>query len=256
MKIKNNHYFRTTISNLFLRLYHYLQNNNNSEFETNGEKNILKEITKIYKNQPFIFFDIGSHTGNFAEIVIMFAQKYNLKFQGHLFEPLSINFVKLSEKFKSDTVILNQLGISDNECKKIIYFDKTLDSFASLYQRKKLNETEIIVLVTLEKYINLHQISHIHFLKMDIEGHELPAIKGLNKYLNSDFIDFIQFEYGGTYLESKILLRDMISILEENGFGIFKIFPQYLLKFTYEEYLEHFNYSNFLAISNKIYNQI
>ncbi len=36
-----------------------------------------------------------------------------------------------------------------------------------------------------------------HFLKLDIEGHELAALQGAQKLLSRGAVDVIQFELGG-----------------------------------------------------------
>jgi hypothetical protein len=79
---------------------------------------------------------------------------------------------------------------------------------------------------------------------------------GFGEYLNGDFIDFIQFEYGGANLDSKTSLLDIYSCLEDRGFIIAKIYPQGLEIRDYKPFMENYCYSNFVAISKKILEDI
>lgn len=55
---------------------------------------------------------------------------------------------------------------------------------ASLYNRNlnaysiQMNKSESVDTIRLDSYINNKKIKHIHFLKIDIEGHELKALEG------------------------------------------------------------------------------
>jgi hypothetical protein len=104
----------------------------------------------------------------------------------------------------------------------------------------------------LDKYIEGRDIQHIDFIKIDIEGHELKAFEGFGHYLNSNFIDFIQFEYGGANLDSHTSLMEMYKYLEEKGFKIAKIMPNGLEIREYRPFMDNFQYSNYVAISKNI----
>ena len=82
------------------------------------------------------------------------------------------------------------------------------------------------------------------------------ALEGFGKYLKSDFIDFIQFEYGGANLDSNTNLKQMYEILEQRGFVLAKIMPNGVAIRKYEHYMDNFQYSNYLAISKRIINMI
>lgn len=58
----------------------------------------------------------------------------------------------------------------------------------------------------------------------------------------------IQFEYGGTYIQAGIFLKDIFIYLQEKDYKIYKIFPKNIvLVDKYEENLENFQYSNYIA---------
>ena len=50
---------------------------------------------------------------------------------------------------------------------------------------------------TLDSICEQEKVDTIHFLKIDVEGHELQTIEGASNLISSGSIDFIQFEFGG-----------------------------------------------------------
>jgi hypothetical protein len=87
-----------------------------------------------------------------------------------------------------------------------------------------------------------------------IEGHELKAFEGFGKYLNSDFIDYIQFEYGGANLDSHSSLMEIYKLFSNSGFKIAKVMSNSLELREYSPFMDNFNYCNYVAISNKMAN--
>ena len=153
---------------------------------------------------------------------------------------------------------LNNFGVSDSDSVATIYYDKEQSGLASLYQRNldcydlELNKSEEIKLRRLDSYIEENSIKHIDFIKIDIEGHELKAFEGFGSYLNSEFIDYIQFEYGGANLDSRSSLMEIYKLLTDRGFQISKVMPNGLELREYSPFMDNFNYSNYVAVSNKI----
>jgi hypothetical protein len=148
--------------------------------------------------------------------------------------------------------------VSDGDDIAIIFYDKDESGLGSLYQRNldscdlELNKSEEIKLRRLDDYIEEKYMSHIGFIKINIEGHELKRFEGFRKYSNSHFIDYIQFEYGGDniYFYSSLIYR--YKLLNDRGFNIAKIMPNGLEFRDYIPYMDIFFYSNYVAISDKV----
>ena len=112
------------------------------------------------------------------------------------------------------------------------------------------------MLKRIDDYIEANQIHKINFIKIDVEGHELKVLNGLGKFLNDDFIDFIQFEFGGTNIDSHTNLLDFYVLLEGRGFKICKIMPKFLEIRAYNHRFNNFEFQNYVAISNKIFDNL
>lgn len=247
---------------LALRTFNYIENNGNTDLSKNGEKKFLNNLFSFYqmtKSQNITCFDIGANIGNYTEILLKMSLKYNISFKIHLFEPLSSSFEVLETKFnRYNRIILNKKGISTEDGIKKIFYDINGSTLASLYKRNlnsyniEMNKSEKVETIRLDRYIDENGIKHIDFMKIDIEGHELEAIKSLGDYLNKNFIDFILFEYGGANLDSHTSLMELYETFEKNGFVIAKVFPKGLDIRPYKAWMDNFTYSNYVAISNNI----
>lgn len=94
-------------------------------------------------------------------------------------------------------------------------------------------------------------MQQIDLLKLDVEGHELDVLKGAKHMLAQGQIKRIHFEYGGTYIDARILLKNFFDLLLPLGYRCYKIYPNSLhLVERYDQVLENFQYSNWLAIKN------
>ncbi|MFA5290713.1 MAG: FkbM family methyltransferase [Candidatus Paceibacterota bacterium] len=256
LEIRKNNWWREKFINRLLRLIYWLDNTNNNDFETNGEKNFLEQLAHYY-SEPMTVFDVGANLGGYAELFIKSRKRKGDKI--HLFEPQKKCQETLSQKFSaSPEILLNGFGLSDKEAEAPIYKNREASSLASLYQRDlnlygiTLNVEEKISLSTGAHYVEEKGIKKINLLKIDVEGHELNVLAGFKNYLHSDFIDFIQFEYGGANLASHTNLSDFYQLLNSRGFNLYKMRRHYLEERPYHHRLENFAYQNFVAISQRL----
>lgn len=233
---------------------------------TNGEsffiENLLKYLNNDYRSwNKIIMFDIGANIGRYSKLLLEKSQSMNTEI--HLFEPTSLCFETLKSTFLGiNRVVLNRKAALNINGTAEIFYDKQKSGFASLHKRKlsiypvEMSHSEIVETIRLDNYIKEKNISHIHFLKIDVEGDEILVFKALGSYLNEAFIDFIQFEYGGANLDSHTSLMDLYTLLEKAGFVLAKVMPKGLDIRTYQPWMDNFQYSNYVAISKNIIGRI
>jgi hypothetical protein len=101
----------------------------------------------------------------------------------------------------------------------------------------------------LDAYLSTQGIGHIDLLKLDVEGFELAALRGLGERLQSDTIDVIQFEYGGTTADAGASLHAINALLTGRGFLLGKIFPSALELREFRPWMENYSYANYVAMS-------
>ena len=127
----------------------------------------------------------------------------------------------------------------------------------SLYKRygikKEAQEKEQVAMDTLENYCRGKNIKKIDFVKIDTEGHELEVLKGMKSLLKENRIKMIQFEYGGCNLDARVFLKDIFDFFKDLDYKIYKIFPNEVkLIESYGQYLDNFQYANYVAVQKKI----
>jgi FkbM family methyltransferase len=246
----------------FQRLYQLsLQGMNfgNDVLTTNGEVNVLHYIATQADGSPCIF-DVGANIGDYTlNLINAFGNSAEL----HSFEPSPTTFDRLCQNLTTHPYVnLHNLGLS-NEADTITLYkvggeEKDLSGLSSVFRRNldhinvSMDIQEEIKVERLDSFCKTHNIQHIHFLKLDVEGNELNILNGAASWLESTKIDFIQFEFGGCNIDSKTYFRDFFSLLSPN-YSIYRVVQDGLVLIEkYSESSEVFTTINYLAISRKI----
>jgi FkbM family methyltransferase len=261
MLVKNS-FLRKKFRSAAWLVFNALENNGNCNMRTNGEICFLKNfLAHVGSRKSATIFDVGANIGNYTNLLHDLTVCTGGGISFHLFEPAQSCYNSLVERFHHhDNFTLNHFGLSNNEEKATIFYDAEKSGLASLYKRDlahysvEMNMSEEIYLKRACDYIEEHAVEHIDLLKIDVEGHELKVLEGFRSYLNADFIDYIQFEYGGANLDSHTSLLELYSMLEKKDFAIAKIFPKGLEVRSYQPYMENFMYANYVAISKRVLN--
>jgi len=242
-------------------LFNKIENNGNANFNDNGENIFLNQLFLNFSktDEKIIILDIGANVGDYSEMIIEKSDKLNLEIILYLFEPTRSCYDILKQKFKGkENIQINNFGVSNENREALIFYDNEKSGLASLYKRnlnyynKELDKREVIKLRRLDDFIDQNKLRHISFMKIDIEGHEFQAFIGLGDKLDPDFIDYIQFEYGGANIDSKTSLMEIYSFFTKKGFTIGKLMKGGIEIRDYKPYMENYVYSNYVAISNKI----
>lgn len=200
-----------------------------------------------------MIFDVGANTGEWTNLVSKFAPAAVI----HSFEPSHQTFQTLSKNVTSSKVSLHNIGLGDkNETKELFTYgtDSTLNSaFSREIDAVQKQQSEIVSFKTLDSFCTENHVGRISFLKIDTEGNELSVLHGAQQYVGAGKIDMIQFEYGGTYIQAGILLKDVFKYFENKPYTISKILQGGLWECPkYSESLENFQYANYVAVLKKI----
>lgn len=244
---------RSILRGAAFRLFNLLEGNNNADFRTNGELRFLSQCIDR-SNWTFTMIDGGSARGEFAATVINLCTRHGIPYQIHLFEPSALLASHLRQRFINDPrVTVTAAALSDADRKATLFFDTPGSSLASLYRRRlpeaEPRSSERVAVMKLEGYLRKKRLTTVDFLKLDIEGNELYALKGLGTFLNPDHVRVIQFEYGGANLDSHTTLADLYALLEGAGYSIGKIRASGLDLRAYRPWMDNFQYSNYAAVS-------
>lgn len=240
-----------------LKLYTKIMKENNRIIDITGE---IEVINKFIQNGDIVF-DVGANIGEWTQEVLK--TKSNIKI--HLFEPVIHTYKNLidnlSTSHNTENLYFNQIALSNKtEIKSFNYYVKN-SGLSTFYRRfnaeKEYNfappNTVEVFTKTLDKYCQELGIKRINFLKIDVEGAELDVLLGAKILLEKGDIDYIQFEYGRTYLDAKISLEEVFAYLEKYNYFFCAIQPNnisYIPNFTPK--LENFKMQNFLAVNDRL----
>jgi FkbM family methyltransferase len=190
--------------------------------------------------------------GNYSKVLSDFFQT---KATIHSFEPSKKTYEKFLETTKNiPNIVPNNFGLSDSENYQLLYTNQDASGLASVYQRDlehygiSMDKSEEVKLSTIDAYCKINNIDRIHFLKLDIEGHEMKALEGAKQMIDSKKIDFIQFEFGGSNIDSRTYFKDFFNLLKDN-YKIYRILKDGLHEMSkYQEIYEIFTTINYLAV--------
>ena len=222
------------------------------DLRNSGEKGVINHLKESFNsNENLVVFDVGANIGGYTNIVL---DCLGERAQVHAFEPAIHTFEMLQKNISSNHVQLNNLGCSDTTHTMSLYSDKSGSGMTSVYNRKldflgiSMKKTERSKFVRIDDYCKDNQIEHIHLLKLDIEGHELSALRGASDMISSNNIDYIQFEFGGCNIDSRTYFQDFYYFLHDK-YDIYRILRNGLHKIdNYSTFLEIFVTVNYLAI--------
>ena len=108
--------------------------------------------------------------------------------------------------------------------------------------------SEQVQVQTIDDFCEAKRIDRIDFLKLDVDGHELSALRGAQRMLTAGLISMIQFEFGPANIYSRTYFYDFWSLLS-NMYDIYRIIPKGIAPIShYGEHLETFLTTNYLAL--------
>jgi FkbM family methyltransferase len=122
-----------------------------------------------------IVLDIGSNIGFYAAIISDLVGPQGMV---HCFEPDRTNFKHLSNVLSSrKNVVLNNVAVADKPGKINIYTSHRLNVDHRTYKPEQYDDSYTIDSISIDEYLGVN--NEVNFIKMDIQGFELSALKGM-----------------------------------------------------------------------------
>ena len=239
------------------RLFRLAENNDDPRLEHNGEQWLLRELVQAHvrsgATRPLVVFDAGANVGGYTHEVLRAAQAAHCAVEVHLFEPSPRCLETLREAFAGvPAVRIVAAAVAAARGEAVLHDGGLGSSQASLVPRDVLSGDAsagvTVTLLPLGDYLAEQAIVHVDLLKLDVEGSELAALRGLGAHLRPATIGLVQFEHGGSALDARTTLRDVYELLAAQGYRVAKLFPHAVEVRDYAVWMEHYAYANYVAL--------
>ncbi len=139
-------------------------------------------------------FDVGANKGEWSRAVRERVGDIRL----FLFEPQTACAPYLG----IDGAVLTQAAVGETDGRAVLHSPGDAAGNASLHIRSDTyfaEETFVsseVAVVSINSFMEAHAIQSVDYMKMDIEGHELFALRGADRALATGVIRALSFEFG------------------------------------------------------------
>ena len=202
-----------------------------------------------------VVFDVGAHHSLLSKAVLSHATDIDL----HIFEASKKSYAEVVAQL-GDRATINHSAASHTNGQIVFNTYQDDDRLSSVYRRTSVEEellpsgfdANVVPAVALDGYWTDPK-RQINFLKIDVEGAEYDVLRGANRLLKAGQIDYIQFEYGGTFQDAGFTLGNVWSYLRRSGYAVFKVGKR---KFTeinsVTPAMEDYRFTNLLAVHERL----
>lgn len=176
---------------------------------------------KLVEND--VFLDIGANIGlfslNASKILKKSGKVYSFEAYPPTFDLLNQNI----SRNNYNNIIAENLAISDKSgFLDIFYNDKENNiGMASSYLQNYNNKAKVKRL-SLDEYVNMHSITKINLIKMDIEGGEYQALLGMEKVLKNLKPVLLMEVNNAAIKKANHTEKEVLSLLAKYGYSKIK----------------------------------
>jgi FkbM family methyltransferase len=229
--------------------YDQHENWNNIDPNTNGERWFAGKVVP----GASCVVDVGANVGAWTQLCL----SLNNAVEIFSFEANPVTAKALANRFRSiDNVHVLPFGLGEQET-TLEFHDhgpgSGLSSFVSRERSIGISAQRILQ-VPCKRIVNVPELARtevIDLIKIDTEGFEMQILHSMASWLAAGKVRFIQFEYGGTWIDAREFLADAFALFHAHGYKVGRLMPEsvaWIAHFDHRLY-ENFKYSNFVACS-------
>lgn len=174
------------------------------------------ELLKKHIQPGNTVLDIGANIGFYATIL---SDLVGDKGTIHCFEPDATNFGHLKDAVESyKNIVINHKAVGPNTEKIKIYTSKELNVDHRTYKPEQYDKEIEIDAISIDDYL---KGAKVDFIKMDIQGFEMEAMKGMKETLkNNPHVKMISEFWPYGLRKAGSSLTDYFNLLKEYNFKI------------------------------------
>lgn len=202
-----------------------------------GEIDPLRPL--LPRHSGLVAIDVGANKGFWSKALLN-------SFPGgvahvHMLDPSPENFRELTNREDSlmfstadlDHISAYCIAAGEQAGEAVFYTNEDGSPLGSLYPHESggavgygdyaFSQTSTVRVETLDLFMARQGIEHVDLLKLDIEGHELSALRGADVSLSLGRIDCVVWEFGLHQVESRHFFTDFHKFLDARDFEIYAI---------------------------------
>jgi FkbM family methyltransferase len=176
-------YTKIKIGNWLFKNCFPIYNMTYARFKLKNDAHEIELMKQIIK-PGFHILDIGANIGFYAKLISQMTRNSG---QVYCFEPDSINYQYLIKNTKGiENIKCFNLAVSDKKETIKVYKSKLLNVDHRTYPVNNYDTVEEIGADSIDNLIQSGEIKKVDFIKIDIQGFELTAFKGMQKLLSEN----------------------------------------------------------------------
>ncbi len=217
-------------------IYRYARRDGHNDPKINGEYALHRKVSQwaSRRSDPFNVIDIGANVGYWSSHLLDACQRAGVQ-DVHLwaFEPSNAIRSKLAIRLQSAPtdykVSINAEAVSDKVGRAAFDATPGITGVKHLLTDAAIadgNTPSIEVEVTtLEEIFEAERIEIADFVKTDVEGFDLSALRGAAPLLAEGRIGLFQVEYNHCWISTRSFLRDVFELVEDFPYHVCKVVP-------------------------------
>lgn len=174
-----------------------------------------------------IIIDAGANVGEWSRLI---RPALGERAVFYLFEPAPACVERLRCEPIAGTLVL-PVALGERPGRLPLYTAALADKTASLHARRdsffgdRDYEPQFVEVTTLDDFLDGQGIETVDFLKLDIEGHELFALRGAKRALAKGRVRALALEFGMSDLNSRTFFKDLWDLLRGDGYLLYRLTP-------------------------------
>jgi FkbM family methyltransferase len=187
-------------------------------------------IAECKMSKGDVVVDCGAHFGAFT---LYAAKVVGDKGKVIAFEPDSVNFEKLERNINLNC-LTNVIAIKKGVYSKntSLAFDSSHDEGAHVLSDGQADPNTCVSVVTLDSELELLGIQRVDFIKMDVEGAEIEAIKGAVRILASNDVHLAIASYHE--VDGKPTSSELEKLLTSQNYKTETTFPSHITTYAFK----------------------
>ena len=173
-----------------------------------------------------IMFDVGANARYYTILMASLLKRLGGGVV-HSFEPMSGNQARFLENMKinqlDNATLVKNIVSNQNGMKEIFFNNPQNTGTSSIYNILETENSEKVEAITLDQYISQSGVQRVDLVKIDVEGHELEVLEGMNlsiERFSPDFFIEVNREILNSLGKSP---NDLYKFLQGHGYRSYKI---------------------------------